>query len=154
MKSKISLYTVIGILIFILVATICSDCAERGSREELEWQKSKKIAEGMSEEEATEAAEKIVREDLEELEDFEDSGDEYLNGDEEDEKTSIPDEPVTLKGSVWDSTLTLIIDLQTGKVGGSIYFDDGEDTVNLTIDGNIDLETYKIDGMCSGLWVS
>jgi hypothetical protein len=49
MKSKISLYTVIGILIFILVATICPDCAESGSREELEWQKSKKIAEGKSE---------------------------------------------------------------------------------------------------------
>ena len=85
MISKRIIYIVIGILIFILVATICPDCAESGSREELEWQKSKKLAEGMSEEEATEAAEKIVRKDLEELEDFEESGDDYIEETEEDE---------------------------------------------------------------------
>ena len=72
----------------------------------------------------------------------------------EEEEKLIPDEPITLKGSVWDSALTLIIDLQSGDVGGSLYFDDGEDTYNLTIKGDIDLETYKFNGVCSGLWVS
>ncbi len=118
MKSKISLYTVIGILIFILVATICPDCADRGSREELEWQKSKKIAKGMSEEEAYEAAKKEIEKEELDAEIFEDSGDEYLNGDEDDdedreeqekiereqaateaeleeEERFIPDEPIT-----------------------------------------------------------
>ncbi len=72
----------------------------------------------------------------------------------EEEEKLIPKEPITLKGSVWDSALILIIDLQSGDVGGSIYFDDGEDTYDLIIKGDIDLETYKFNGMCSGLWVS
>jgi len=64
-KSKKSLYITIGILIFILVATICPDCTdESDTYEELEWQKSKKVTEGMSEEEAYEAAKEVVEKDI------------------------------------------------------------------------------------------
>ncbi|MFC2145623.1 hypothetical protein ACFLQQ_04755 [Actinomycetota bacterium] len=83
MISKRILYIAIGILIFILVATICPDCASSGSYEELEWQKSKKVAEGMSEEEATKAAKEIVRKDEEEFEEYDDEP--YDDGYDEEE---------------------------------------------------------------------
>jgi hypothetical protein len=73
--------------------------------------------------------------------------------DEQDE--SIPKESISLEGEIWDgSELTLIINLTTGKVGGSIKFKDKENTYNGTISGNINSETYKINAICSGPWES
>ena len=179
MKSKISLYTVIGILIFILVATVCPDCAERGSREELEWQKSKKIAEGMSEEEAYEAAKKEIEKEELDAEIFEDSGDEYLNGDEDDEdweeqeKESIekeqtaaeaeleegfeeeekllPKEPTTYCGIIWDSIdISLVIDFKTQQVSGFLV-EEGNHYTDAKIVGTIDIETFKVNSTFSGI---
>ena len=89
MKSKISLYTIIGILLFILVATICLGCTvESGTYEDLEWEKSEKLAEGMSEEEATEAVKKEIEKEEQEDRDYDDmdEGGEYINGDEDDDE--------------------------------------------------------------------
>lgn len=177
MKSKISLYTVIGILIFILVATICPDCADRGSREELEWQKSKKIADsknvGISEEEAYEAAKKEIEKEELDAEIFEDSGDEYLNGDDgddedreeqekiereqaateaepEEEERLIPDEPITYSGDLWDVGIDLIVDFKTKVVSGSLS-QSGDPYVNAKIDGTINIETFKVTTTFSGV---
>ncbi len=158
MKSKISLYTIIGILIFILVATICPDCAESGSREELEWQKSKKIAEGKSEEEATEAAEKIVREDREKsgyVDDDEDYAPDEKNPIPDnyapDGKTPIPAKPVTYYGDALGLDVVLIVNFKTTEVSGSVNLS-GDDYVDATItDGKIDIETFEITANFSGI---
>ena len=105
-------------------------------------------------EESKKEIDEAVAEAEKELKEEEEKAQAAAEAELEEEDKLIPSGPITLKGSVWESALTLIIDLQTGEVGGSIYFSDGEDTYNLTIDGNIDLETYKIDGNCSGIWVS
>ena len=150
MKSKISLYTIIGILIFILVATICPDCAESGSREELEWQKSKKVAEGMSEEEATEAAKKVVEKEQAD-EAYDDTASEYLNGEDEDEETPIPDEPITYSGDALGLAVILIVNFKTTEVTGSINLS-GDDWVDATItDGNINIDTFEINTNFSGI---
>jgi hypothetical protein len=170
MKSKISLYTIIGILIFILVATICPDCAESGSREELEWQKSKKLAEGMSEEEATEAAKKEIEKEEQEDRDYDDldEGGEYLNGDEDDEedyapdekkpisdnyapdgKTPIPDKPVTYSGNALGLSVVLIVNFKTKVVSGSVSMS-GDGYVDATItNGTID--AFYINAKFSGI---
>ncbi|MFC2144712.1 hypothetical protein ACFLQQ_00095 [Actinomycetota bacterium] len=133
----------------------------------------------MSEEEATEAAEKIVREDLQELEDYEESRDEYLNGDEDDEdweeqekeriekeqvaaeaefeegfeeeEKLIPKEPITYSGDALGLAVVLVVNFKTTVVTGSVNLS-GDDYIDATItDGIINIDTFEITSNFSGI---
>jgi len=74
---------------------------------------------------------------------------ELLEGFEEEEKL-FPDEPITYSGEFDGVGITLIVDYKTTVVSGSVNLS-GDDYVDATINGEIDIDTFKVTSNFSGI---
>ena len=84
-----------------------------------------------------------------EVEKQEKSEAELLEGFEEQEKL-LPDEPITYNGDLEGVAVILIVDFKTTTVSGSLSLS-GDDYVEAAINGNIEIESFKIDATFSGI---
>ena len=93
----------------------------------------------------------VEKEQADEAYDEDTSGDGYLNGDDEDEETPIPDKPVTYSVEFEGTNIILIVDFKTKAVSGSVSFDDPYQYLDATIEGTINIKTFEVATNFSGI---
>jgi len=160
MKKNKLIITFLILLCFIIVfgvAAIGNQCGCRAItiEEKVDVDEIEEVIGEIEEamEEAEEEIEKLVEKEIREEINDESKSEDTEESDEQNK--SISQDSITLKGAIWEgSKLTLIINLETGKVTGSVKFKDKENTYDGKISGTIDIITQEIDATCSGEWTS